>query len=389
MIVPFAKIFIKDYKNYENEKVRREYGILCSVTGIFLNLLLFAGKLFAGIISGSVAMKADAFNNLSDAASSIISLLGFKLSGKKPDADHPFGHGRMEYISGLVISFLILLMGFELGKSSILSILTPAKIECGIIQAVILSASILIKLFMYLYNHGTGKKIKSPTMEAVAKDSLSDMISTGVVILSMVLSIFTSLPVDGIGGLIVAFFILKTGIESTKDTINPLLGLPPEKEFVESIEKLVLTHKPICGIHDLIVHDYGPSRVFVSLHAEVPGSYDVFALHEVIDETEVDIYQKFNCLCTIHMDPIDTENQRLNTLKELSRQTAMEIDSKITIHDVRMVPGEKHTNLIFDAVRPHECSLSKEELKKELTKRIHEKENDVYCVITIDDPYVN
>lgn len=389
MTVPFARLFIKDYKNFENEKVRRDYGILCSATGIFLNLILFAGKLFAGIISGSVAMEADAFNNLSDAASSIISLFGFKLSGKKPDADHPFGHGRMEYISGLIISFLILLMSFELGKSSILSIINPEKIECGILQAVILTVSILIKFFMYLYNHGTGKKVNSPTMEAVAKDSLSDMISTGVVILSMVLSLFTDLPVDGICGVIVAFFILKTGIEAAKDTMDPLLGLSPDKELVKQIQEEVMKHKPICGIHDMIIHDYGPSRMIISLHAEVPGNINIFELHEIIDQTEVAISEKFNCMVTIHMDPVDTENQRLSKLKQLVKSIAQGIDEQISIHDVRMVPGEKQTNLIFDAVRPHSCQLSPEELKKELARRIQESENDVNCVITIDNPYVS
>ncbi|MCQ2573825.1 MAG: cation diffusion facilitator family transporter [Treponema sp.] len=389
MTVPFARLFIKDYKNFTNTAVRRAYGILCSVTGIFLNLILFSGKLVAGILARSVAMEADAFNNLSDAASSIISLLGFKLSGKKPDADHPFGHGRLEYISGLAISFLILIMGLELGKSSVSAILNSEKIESGIFQIIVLAGSILIKLYMYLYNHGTGKKINSPTMEAVAKDSLSDMISTGVVVLSLILSPFTSLPVDGIGGIIVAFFIIKTGIESAKETIDPLLGLPPEKEFVEAVQEAVLAHKPIIGIHDMIVHDYGPGRLFLTLHAEVPGNENIFDLHEIIDETEVDIAIKFNCLCTIHLDPIETENERLKELKQVARDVAEKIDENISIHDVRMVPGERHTNLIFDAVRPHDCKLSKEELKKELAVRIHEIENDVYCVVTIDDPYVN
>lgn len=389
MTVPLARLFIKDHKNFTEASVRRAYGILCSATGIFLNLILFLGKLIAGLLARSVAMEADAFNNLSDAASSIISLFGFKLSGKKPDADHPFGHGRMEYISGLFISFLILMMAFELGKSSLVSILHPEPVESGILQIIVLAGAILVKLYMYLYNHGTGKKINSPTMEAVAKDSLSDMISTGIVIISMILSRFTTLPVDGIGGVIVAFFILKTGIEAAKETIDPLLGLPPKKEFVEAIEKAVLEHKPIVGIHDLIVHDYGPGRLFLTLHAEVPGDENIFDLHEITDETEVDISMEFNCLCTIHMDPIDTKNERLKELKQLAHNVASEIDEKISIHDVRMVPGERHTNLIFDAVRPHECKLSKEELQKELFFRIHEIENDVYCVITIDDPYVN
>jgi len=346
-------------------------------------------KIIAGVICGSVAMQADAFNNLSDAASSIISLLGFKLSGKKPDAGHPYGHGRMEYIAGLAVSFLILIMAFELGKSSISSILNPVPVDGSLVSLIVMFGSIGIKFYMYIYNHFTAKKINSAAMEAVAKDSLSDMISAVVVIISIILSRFTSLPVDGIGGVIVAFFILKTGIESSKETIDPLLGLPPEKEFVEAVEETVMKHKPITGIHDLIVHDYGPGRLFVSLHAEVPGNENIFDLHEVIDETEVEINNKFNCLCTIHMDPIDIENERLKALKTLARKISREIDEGITIHDVRLVPGEKHTNLIFDAVRPHDCKLSKEELKKELAGRIHEAENDVYCVITIDDPFVN
>lgn len=389
MTAPFARLIIKDYKNYSDSAVRRSYGILCSAAGIILNLISFAMKIIAGIICGSVAMQADAFNNLSDAASSIISLLGFKLSGKKADADHPYGHGRMEYIAGLAVSFLILMMAFELGKSSVSSILNPIPVDGSVISLVVMLGSIGIKFYMYLYNHFTAKKINSPAMEAVAKDSLSDMISAVVVIASIILSRFTTLPVDGIGGIIVAFFILKTGIESAKDTIDPLLGLPPEKEFVEAVEKAVMEHKPIVGIHDLIVHDYGPGRLFLSLHAEVPGDENIFELHEIVDEAEIALNTKFNCLCTIHMDPIDVKNERLKELKQLARRIAAEIDPEITIHDVRMVPGEKHTNLIFDAVRPHACKLSKEDLKKELASRIHEAENDVYCVITIDDPFVN
>ena len=389
MTVPFAGLFIKNHRNYTDQTVRRAYGILCSVTGIFLNMILFAGKLSAGLLAKSVAMEADAFNNLSDAASSIISLLGFKLSGKKPDASHPFGHGRLEYIAGLAISFLILMMALELGKSAFSSVINPVPVNGGRLQILVLAGSILVKLYMYLYNHGTGKKINSPTMEAVAKDSLSDMISTFVVILSIIISRFSNLQVDGFCGLFVALFILKTGIESAKETIDPLLGLPPNREFVEAIEKEVLSHKPIVGIHDMIVHDYGPGRIYISLHAEVPGSENIFDLHEVIDETEVSIAEKFNCLISIHMDPIDMENERLKVLKQLARQVAMEVDENITIHDVRMVPGEKSTNLIFDAVRPHDCRFSKEELKKELSERIHNAENDVNCVITIDDPFVN
>ncbi|MCQ2578733.1 MAG: cation diffusion facilitator family transporter [Treponema sp.] len=387
MINFLAKHLIKDYKNYADTTVRGKYGILCSSFGIFLNILLFIAKLLGGLLASSVAMMADAFNNLSDAASSFISVLGFKLAGKKPDKDHPFGHGRLEYIAGLIVSFLILLMGFELFTSSIDSIRNPKTVDGGIIPLSIMAAGILVKLYMYLYNHAIGKKISSPTMEAVAKDSLSDMISTFVVILSIVFSHFTSLPVDGIGGLIVAVFIFKTGCESAKDTIDPLLGLPPEKEFVDAIEEEVLKFDGIVGIHDLVVHDYGPGRVMISLHAEVPGNRNIFDLHEVIDMAEFTLNQKFNCLTTIHMDPIDTENKRLAALKEIAKEEAQKIDPNCSIHDVRMVPGDKQTNLIFDIIRPHSCQFPEAELKEKLSVSIKKRESDVNCVITVDSPF--
>ena len=388
MIKFFARYLIKDYKNFSDAEVRGKYGILCSSFGIFLNILLFAAKLIGGILASSVAMMADAFNNLSDAASSFISVLGFKMAGKKPDKDHPFGHGRLEYISGLIVSFLILLMGFELFTSSIQSIRNPKTVDGGLFSLSIMFAGILVKLYMYLYNHSIGKKISSPTMEAVAKDSLSDMISTSVVILSIILSNFTSLPVDGIGGLIVALFIFKGGIESCKDTIDPLLGLPPEKDFVEAVEKETMKFHPIIGIHDLVVHDYGPGRVMISLHAEVPGNQDIFVLHEIIDKAESAISEKFNCMATFHMDPIDTENKRLAHLKQIAKEEAEKLDEKCSVHDVRMVPGDKQTNLIFDIVRPHICQFTEEEIKEKLACSIKEREPDVNCVITVDSPYI-
>lgn len=371
-----------------NPIVRQQYGILCSAFGIFLNLLLFAAKLTGALITNSVAILADAFNNLSDAASSLVSVIGFKLSGKKPDADHPFGHGRLEYISGLIVSFLILFMGIELVKSSVVSIIHPERVDGGIFSICIMGAAILVKLYMYLYNHSVAKKIKSPAMEAVAKDSFGDMISTSVVILSVVAGHFTSLPVDGIGGLVVAIFIFKGGIESCKDTINPLLGLPPEKEFVDEIEKEALKFNPIVGIHDLVIHDYGPGRMMISLHAEVPGDQNIFDLHEVIDCVEFALSKKFNCSVVMHMDPIDTNNKRLEVLKSIALEEAHKIDGRFTIHDVRMVPGEKHTNLIFDIVRPHDCRLNENELKEKLFAAINSRENDVFSVITVDSPFV-
>lgn len=260
MIRLLAKIFIKNSGEYKNPSVRRKYGILCSTFGILLNIILFLSKLLGATLSSSVSMFADAFNNLSDAASSFVSVLGFKLSGKKPDAGHPFGHGRIEYVSGLMVSFLILFMGIELLKSSVGSIVNPREIHGGLIPVCVMAGSILVKLYMFLYNHGIAKKIESPTMEAVAMDSFSDMISTGVVLVSVIASKFTDFPVDGIGGVIVAFFILKTGLDSCKETIDPLLGKAPDKELVSEIEAETLKIRPISGIHDLIVHDYGPGR---------------------------------------------------------------------------------------------------------------------------------
>ena len=388
MISILSKIFIKDSKNYSDPVVREKYGVLCSGFGIFLNILLFGFKFFIGTISASVAVTADAFNNLSDAGSSIVTILGFKLAGKKPDADHPYGHGRLEYIAGMVVSFLIFLMAFELLKSSVAAIKNPLPVEGGIIPVIVMAGAILVKLYMYIYNHSISKKINSPTMEAVAKDSFGDVIATSVVIISIVLSKFTTLPVDGIGGIVVAFFIAKSGYEALMETMDPLLGLPPEKDFVDAIEKETLAHPPICGIHDLIVHDYGPGRVMISLHAEVPGDSDIFELHDVIDNAEVDIAKKYGCHVTIHMDPIDTKNERLAELKAEAKEIAKSIDEKITIHDVRMVPGQSHTNLIFDAVRPHECALSHDELKKTIGEKIREKHSDINCVITVDDPFV-
>lgn len=369
-------------------KVREQYGILCSAFGIFLNVMLFAAKLSGALLTNSVAFLADAFNNLSDAASSLVSVIGFKLSGKKPDADHPFGHGRLEYISGLIVSFLILLMGIELFKSSVRAIVHPEKVEGSIFSVSIMVAAILVKLYMYLYNHSIAKKIKSAAMEAVAKDSFGDMISTSVVILSVVAGRFTDFPVDGIGGLIVAILIFKGGIESCKETIDPLLGLPPEKEFVDEIEKETLKFEAIVGIHDLVVHDYGPGRMMISLHAEVPGDQDIFALHEIIDRAELELSKKFNCSVVMHMDPIDVKNPRLHELKEIVREESHKIDQRCSAHDIRMVPGEKQTNLIFDIVRPRDCCCSEDELCEKLRAAIKERASDVNCVITVDVPFI-
>lgn len=388
MIKILAKLFIKDSQNYSNPDVRRQYGVLCGGFGIFLNVLLFIAKFIFGTIAASVAMIADGFNNLSDAASSIVQILGFKLSGKKPDPDHPFGHGRIEYISGLIISFLVLLMGEELLKSSVKTLFSGSEVNGGLVPVIIMCFAILIKLYMYFYNHKIAKLIDSVAMEATAKDSFGDMISNVVVIISIVAARFTSFPVDGIGGIIVAILILKTGFEAAKDTISPLLGVAPEPEFVKGIEEELMTFKPIIGMHDLVIHDYGPGRKMVSLHAEVPGDMDIFELHEVIDQAEVSIGRKFGCEVVIHMDPIDINNEQLKDLKQIVKEECYKLHQDLHCHDVRMVPGENNTNLIFDVVKPHDMTLTDEELRTQLSGAIKSRTEKISCVITIDQPYV-
>ena len=395
MIKFLARIFIKNHTDYKNAKVRNQYGILCGITGICFNLFLFSFKLFAGLIANSVSVVADAFNNLSDAAASVVTILGFKISGKKPDAEHPFGHGRMEYIAGLIVSFLIILMGYELLKSSVGAIKNPEILKTDILTIIILSVSILVKCYMYFYNHFLGKKISSVVMEATAKDSLNDTISTFVVLCAVIANLIFSyfgksvpVPLDGIAGIFVALFILKGGFDSVKETVDPLLGKTADKDFVRDVEKTVLAHPKISGIHDFILHDYGPGKVMVSLHAEVPGDENIFLLHDEIDNIEVEIAKKFNCSRVIHMNPVNKNNEEIKKIKDFILEKAKVFEPEISIHDLRMVPGPSHTNVIFDAVRPFSSKYSEEELKEELSS-IVKSFNENYCaVIQIDQPFV-
>ena len=388
MINLLSKIFIKNRDKVNDPAVRRAYGTLCSVYGIFLNVLLFAGKYFAGAVSGSVAIVADAFNNLSDAGSSIISLLGFAIAGKKPDLDHPFGHGRAEYLAGMLLSALIVAMGVELGKSSIEKIIHPEPVEAGLLPAVILLASIAVKFYMSRYNKAVGRKISSPSMEATATGSLSDSIATTVVLLSMGVSYFFHVNVDGWAGLLVAAFIIFAGYNALRDTLSPLLGKAPDPELVKEIEETALAHPEIVGIHDLIIHDYGPGRGFVSLHAEVNGKGEIFRLHDAVDQAEREIREKFGILATIHMDPIDCDNEQLNQLRQAVAEKLTEIDPRIKIHDFRMVPGPTHTNLIFDALVPAELKLSDRALEEQIENLVHNTWKKYFAVVDIDRSYV-
>lgn len=386
MITCLAKFWIRESDS--EEKKRRVYGTLGAVVGIFLNICLFTGKYLAGFFSGSIAIMADAFNNLSDAGSSFISLIGFVFSGKKPDLDHPFGHGRIEYLAGLGVSFLILLMGVELAKNSVQKILHPVSVQISTLSIAVLSASILVKLYMAYYNHAIGKKIRSATMAATATDSLSDAVATTVVLLAMLFLAVTGINIDGYCGILVAVFILAAGIGAAKETVSPLLGQAPDPEFVKEIKELVMQHDEVLGIHDMAVHDYGPGRVMVSLHAEVSGDGNIYELHDLIDRIERELKEKLHCETVIHMDPIDVGNEKTVEMKEEMVKLVKAIDKRLTIHDFRMVTGTTHHNMIFDVVIPADFKLSQEELKDIIQKKVWEKWPDYYVVIDVDTAYV-
>ena len=389
MINLLAKIFIKDRENTADQKVRAAYGYLCGAVGIALNILLFAGKLTAGTISGSVAVTADAFNNLSDAGSSVISLIGFRLASQKPDPHHPFGHGRFEYIASLIISIIIILMGFELGKSSFEKILSPEEVEYSALTFAVLGVSVAVKLYMFLYNSSVGKKIDSSTMRATAMDSVSDAVSTGAVLLSAVIAMLTKVALDGWMGLVVAVFIMITGFKTAKETVDSLLGAPPCPELVRQIESMVLAHDDIIGVHDMIVHNYGPGRTFVSLHAEVPADGDIVAIHDTIDNAEHEIAKKLGCLVTIHMDPIDVRDEHTAQLRQKVGEIIKEVNPEVTFHDFRVVSGPTHTNLIFDIVSPMDCKLSDKELAYHIAEKIHEYDESYFAVIDVDKDFAS
>lgn len=388
MVGILAKIFIRN-NDYKDTRVREKYGILCGILGIALNVILFAGKFIAGTVSGAISITADAFNNLSDAGSSFITLIGFKLAGQKPDPDHPFGHGRMEYLSGLFVSVLILLMAYELIKSAIDKIIHPQLPEFSIMVVIILLASIAVKIYMAFYNSSVGKKIDSTAMAATAKDSLSDTIATSFVLIASVVGYIWKIPIDGYCGVIVGLLILYAGIEAMKDTINPLLGQPPSPELVEEIEHIVMSYEKVKGIHDLVVHDYGPGRLMISLHAEVPYKEDILELHDMIDQIEFDLRGMLNCEPIIHMDPIVDDDDEINDARAEVEKIIREIDEKISFHDFRMVKGNTHSNLIFDIVVPHGYSMSDLELRELISNRVNGYNKTYFCVIQVDKDYTN
>ncbi len=381
-------MFVKNSDDLTNPEVRSGYGNLSGAVGIFLNLCLFAAKLLAGIFSASVSVVADALNNLSDAGSSVVTFLGFKLACRPADKEHPFGHGRYEYVAGLGISVVILLMGIELIKSSVEKILNPdADTRITFASVCILFASVLIKLWMFFFNKSLAKKLGSSALRANSLDSLSDCIATSVVILGLVISFYTGVNIDGWLGIAVALFIIFTGISTFRDSLSPLLGRSPDPELVEQIKETVLNDEMIVGIHDLIIHDYGPGRLIISLHAEVPCDEDILKAHDAIDLVEKTLERKYNCLVTIHMDPIAVNDSYTNELKLSIAEKICSIDSSFSIHDFRVVKGDTHTNVLFDLVVPHKFRLDSASIKELAKHKIQELDPKLIPVMNIEKSF--
>ena len=382
------RLFVKDVDRIQDQGVRERCGVVSGMVGIVFNVCLFVAKLVAGLLTGSIAIMADAFNNLSDAGSSIITLVGFKMASRPADPEHPFGHGRIEYVAGFVVSMVVILMGVELLKSSVEKIIMPEAVAFSWLSLSILIASILVKGWMCLFNHKLGKLIDSTAMRATAMDSLSDAVATTTVVLGIGITAWTGWCVDGYTGLIVALFILYTGIKTAQETLSPLLGEKPAPELVEQIKRTVLSYEDIIGIHDLIIHNYGPGRCMISMHAEVPAEMDVFKMHDAIDMIEYQLRDQFHCEAVIHMDPIDLDDERTNAMYRRLALMIKSIDPSLSIHDFRMTQGHSHTNLIFDMVVPYRFRMTDQQLKDKVYEMVNQLDGTYYVVINIDRLYV-
>ena len=377
--------FIKDSTNIESTEVRTRYGMLASVVGIFCNVLLFSVKLTIGLILSSLAVTADAFNNLSDAASSIISFIGVKMAGKPADAEHPFGHGRIEYIAALIVSFLVIEVGFTFFKSSISKILHPEEISFDLVPFVILILSILVKLWMAFFNNKLGKRIDSKVMLATAADSLGDVITTSATVLSIIICHFTSINVDAIAGLIVSAIVIWSGISIAKDTLEPLIGERVPAELYQKITDIVESYDGIVGTHDLIVHNYGPNRSRATIHAEVPNDINIDVSHEIIDKIERDVKKDLNILLVIHMDPVEMRDEEVLSLREKTSRIVHALDPELNFHDFRVLKENEQRNLIFDLVIPDSYSeKDANRVMHQLVSLLHEMDENVECIITLD-----
>lgn len=385
-----VKLFIKNPGETQLPEVRSAYGTLASIVGIICNVLLFLAKLAIGTISGSVSITADAINNLSDASSSVVTLVGFRLAQKPEDKEHPYGHARIEYLSGLAVAGMILIIGFQLAKDSVGKILHPEPVDFSLALVLVLVLSICVKLWMSLFNGKLGKILDSTSLAATAADSRNDCISTGAVLLAAVVAQITGLMLDGYVGFLVALFIIYSGIGVAKDTISPLLGAPADPELIHLVKHEVVQYDPrILGVHDLMVHDYGPGQTFASLHVEVDCKEDVLEMHDMIDSVERMMLSEHRIHLTIHYDPIVTDDAEVSRMREKVGKKLREIDQRFSFHDFRMVCGPEHTNLIFDVAIPYECRDKTDEIQKQLEESLQEPGRRYYTVITFDSEAFN
>ena len=381
-----VKTFVKRPEDTDDERVRYTYGRLAGAAGLTANVLLFAAKLAIGALSGSVAILADAFNNLSDAGSSIVTLVGFKLSSAPPDAEHPFGHGRMEYLSALGVAALIMAAGFELFLSAVDKIRHPALPEFGVLTIVVLALAIAVKLWMALFYKKIGNTIRSEALKASCADSRNDVICTGVVLLTSLIGWLSGVAIDGYVGLLVALFVIWSGFTVIKETVSPLLGQAPDPEMVQDIKNTVMAHPGIIGVHDLMIHNYGPGRLVPSLHAEVSCHEDMMRSHDLIDCVERELSRKYRAIACIHMDPVDSGNEEVETLKITVETILEDIDPRLTMHDFRVVFGETHTNLIFDVVAPFDFK-DEASVKAELQRRVTVVNPQLFTVVTVEHSF--
>lgn len=384
----FARFFIKDSKNYTNSVVRNNYGKYSSIVSIIFNIVLFAFKLIAGVISGSVGIMADAFNNLSDASSSIISFVGFFLSSKPADSEHPYGHGRYEYLSALMVAVLVCAIGIELFTTSLDKIFNPTEVKFSLISWVVLIGSILVKLYMMFFNRKIGKLISSQTLIATSNDSRNDVITTSAVLVSSFIGSITNIQIDGYVGSAVAVFIVVSGLLLVKDTLNPILGSSPTPELVKSIHDKIMSYENIEGTHDLMVHDYGPGKIFASAHVEMNAEIDTIISHDIIDNIENSFKEELGIEIILHYDPIYTDDEKISDLRKFLKDIVTEIDPSFSVHDVRFVEGVTHSNVIFDCVIPPENACKSNDIKRQIIDQVQKVHPDYNCVITIDRSYV-
>ncbi len=387
MIQLIIRTFIKNYKDVENHHVREAYGKLAGVVGIISNIILFIIKFTVGILFKSISVTADAVNNLSDAGSSIITLIGFKLSGKPADAKHPYGHARMEYITGLAVSFIIILLGVQLIQTSFDKVLHPEESVFSYLTITVLIISILMKLWQGMFNKKVGKTIHSTALEATATDSINDVVATSAVLLSTIIAKWTGVNLDGYMGILVAVFILVSGVKMIGETINPLLGMAPDQEMVDQIYKKIMSYDTVLGIHDLVVHNYGPQRCFASVHVEVPASQDILISHDIIDNIERDFARDMDIHLVVHLDPIVTDDETTNLLKAQVKHIVKDISPDLSIHDFRAVVGVSHTNLIFDVCVPFSVKMSDAEITGLISRKVKEINPTYYTVIVVDRSY--